>query len=240
MLGTQYEHAGAPDDGPCPSCEVVRLRAELAALEAARLKSHREANEWCEKTLAAERDLATAREELTAVTEERENALDMLERERDGWQHDPRTKQMDVEIQGAMEDKARAEAALADLRRRTIDQNLVFTRELERARALLARAPETLDAQWDDDRRAFLRDPRRAAECTCWVAGYTGKFKPMHTELCPARDEPRRCTCGRTESGVSIHAITCPARDEARRCTDEDEDCDHTPCCFTERGGTGA
>src|SRR5689334_7444502 len=97
MLGTQYEHAGAPDDGPCPSCEVVRLRTELAALREERDRLRDGARKGWDANMALSRDLATARnsqkhdwrareywrERATAAEADNERARALLARARD-------------------------------------------------------------------------------------------------------------------------------------------------------------
>ncbi len=142
-------------------------------------------------TLALVRDLAAALRRSEMAVADRQSCIDSAcERAEEAeahaeraeaaladWQNDPRTKMMDAEIAGAMDDKARAEAALAQM---TFERNNLAMRveQLEEDTALserfelinqrevlqreLAEAREVLEFYGDPDiyiAIAFLSDP---------------------------------------------------------------------------------
>ena len=226
MLGTQYEHAGAPDDGPCPSCEVVRLRTEVAALEAARLKSHREANEWCEKTLAAGRDLAALRRLLKRYRSHRRRSARAKLEKRAQW------KELRRDLAALREERDR----LRDGARKGWDANMALSRDLATARNSQKhdwRAREywrerATAAEADNERaRALLARARDQLElCKDIPIDALGNKSSVTRKVY----EDARAFLDRRRAAVGVppftptadSSATSPvyaARDEARRCT---------------------
>ena len=114
------------------------------------------------------------------------------------WQNDPRTKMMDAEIAGAMDDKARAEAALAeaqkDIEALAYGRNAALKREAK-ARGLLERWLDYSADRWKvapvADTARFLAGRPAPAECDCSGRVHPSGLGWMHANDCATRADPR-------------------------------------------------